>query len=361
MTVFFLNVFILLLFGFVMIAPRYRRLGAILLMGYFAFLTMFRGHSVGTDTPTYCLIFKQIAESSHINFLSYIKLTGTEPGFVLLCRLLSYISNDPQILLIACGLFCYISLTIIFLRYSNNIWMTIYMFFMLGGFDFFASGLRQSVSIAFILIAFQLLENNKKIIALIIVIVSCFFHYSAVIVFPLYLLLRIKEDEKFVRVSTIATIIVFVFFNPFLSMALRYFPKYNYYYQGQMFNSEPNLAVFLKLIVFLLIYLVGKYIVKDSPESRQEMKKNQPFDRLALMQPLVYVISFNARALARFALYLSLFSYIYFPNKIAEMERKNKLIVIVLSLLLFFLYAFIIQYFKTPEWQSTYPYVFCWE
>ena len=90
-------------------------------------------------------------------------------------------------------------------------------------------------------------------------------------------------------------------------------------------------------------------------------KNGYIFERFTAFIPIVYLASFNARAIARLAVMLWPFAFVYYGNKVCEMEIKNRRIIVVLTIILFFLYAYIVTTYKTPEWQSTYPYSFFWQ
>lgn len=330
--------------------------------GYLCFLTMFRSYTVGTDTKTYFAVYREISKTDWRGFWTFINNSGTEPGYLLFCKLLSLLSSNPQILLIISGFLSYYILARFYYKYGEFKFISVLLFFTLGGFDFYASGIRQTLSMSLILIAYDLWTSNKKIPFFAFIILASTIHYSAVLLIPILLVAEIKDDNKFFLWLLTIVIGLTAGFNLILSIILKLFPKYTYYYAGVLFTREPNLAVFLKMTTFLLVLMVAKFIKKTKADQKLNMYKNgYIFERFTAFIPIVYLASFNARAIARLAVMLWPFAFVYYGNKVCEMEIKNRRIIVVLTIILFFLYAYIVTTYKTPEWQSTYPYSFFWQ
>jgi len=331
-------------------------------LGYLGFLTMFRLYTVGTDTKTYFTVYREIAKTNWTGFLTFMRYSGTEPGYLLFCKLLSYVSKDPQILLIFSGLISYLTLGMFFYKHSDYKFVSVFLFFTLGGFDFYASGIRQTIALSLLLIAYELSESNKRILTILFIILATSIHYSAILIIPLIFVVKIKDNSKFYLWLFVMAVGLTAGFNIVLSIILRIFPKYKYYYEGSLFSREPNLAVLLKMLVFLLLFLCAKFVVKDKNIKELAVyNKSYIFERFTAFIPIVYLISFNARAIARIAVILWPFAFVYYGNSVRDMETKNKRIVVELTVALFFVYAYIVTTYKTPEWQSTYPYSFFWQ
>lgn len=327
----------------------------ILGFGMLAFFAMFHSDTVGNDTPTYIIAFETARDSGISN--SY---WGFEIGFILLLRTLSYISSSPQILFITVGAFSYYSFGRFVLKYSKIPWLSIYLFFTLGFFDFSLSGIRQLISIAILLLAFDFIieEQPKKFI--VTVIIAALFHNGAWAFLFAYLISRFESKKQYLIILSIATLIVQIIFNKVFELLLIIFPKYNYYIGDTYTDGITRIATILKTAVLLVMIIMS--IFSSNGNEIAEQKIDKIMFCYCVTAIAIMILSTNAVAIERSALIYNLFSIVYYPNIIKKFRNRNdKVIVISLSIVLFFAYIWVIQVYRTPEWQTTYPYKFFWQ
>ena len=138
----------------------------ILNMGFFAFLSMFRSSTVGNDTQIYTNLFYNILNSTDLSL--YTK--RYEAGYVILNRALGLISNNHQIVFIVTSAYIFFIIGRFIYKYSNMVWLSVFLFFSLRYFDSSLSEIRQMISIATILLSYDYLLKRKPIKFIIIVI-----------------------------------------------------------------------------------------------------------------------------------------------------------------------------------------------
>ena len=79
--------------------------------------------------------------------------------------------------------------------------------------------------------------------------------------------------------------------------------------------------------------------------------------RMAFVNIVILVAANQATILTRFSGVFSLYAIADFSEQVARLQyRKNREIVTILALVLFAVYGVIITIYRTPEWQTTYPF-----
>ena len=78
---------------------------------------------------------------------------------------------------------------------------------------------------------------------------------------------------------------------------------------------------------------------------------------MAFVNIVILVAANQATILTRFSGVFSLYAIADFSEQVARLQyRKNREIVTILALVLFAVYGVIITIYRTPEWQTTYPF-----
>lgn len=364
MYLFFVNIAIILGLAILTPKPIYIKIGKkeidaylVVVIGYLTMLALLRSYKVGTDTPTYCRIFQLIAASDSIKEIADLNF---EKGYILYCYILSRISSSPRILLVISNLFMFFSVEKFFSKYSKCSWLSTYMFFTMMLFDFFLSGLRQGVAIAILLYAYDALMEKKKIKFLFLVLLASQFHLSACVFLVVYPISLIRSNKKCLHIFSVVGIVGCIMGPALIHILLIVFPKYNYYLGHTALSSDGRLGVVLKMLLYFVLFLCGE-IVPSQDTISEKTKLDHMNYRLTAILPVVGLIALNAAGITRFFRYFELFLCIYFPNAIIKKSKDDRLIFTICCIIGMLIYSSIIQIFRTPEWQQTYPYTFFWQ
>lgn len=332
------------------------KLTIVLGFGMLALFAMFHAETVGNDTKNYVIAFDAARNSGISN--SY---WGFEIGFIYLLRILSRISSNPQILFIIVGAFSYFSFSRFVLKYSKIPWLSTYLFFTLGFFDFSLSGIRQLISIAILLFAFDFIIQEKPIKFIIMLLIAALFHNGAWAFLFAYIIAKFKTKKQYISVLSIITIIVYFIFNKFFDLLLIIFPKYNYYIGDTYTDGITRIATILKTAVLLLMLIMDIFASK-SHKSYEEKRIDKIMFNYCATSIAILILSTNAVAIERSGLIYNMFFIVYYPNIIKGLKNpKDKIFIISITVLLFYIYIWIIQIYRTPEWQTTYPFRFYWQ
>lgn len=330
----------------------------ILAIGYLTLLAILRSTTVGIDTARYYRIYTKIAQQADL-FKCFERI-NIENGFILYCYFLSRISSSPRLLLIVSNTFMFFSVGRFFYKHSEDVSMSVYMFFTLTLFDFFLSGLRQSIAIAILLYAYDALLNHENKKFLILVIIAAQFHTSAIIFLVVYFIYQFKSTKTYLAIAYGLSTAFFLIWPIILKVILLIIPRYSYYLGDSELAARGRLGILFKLVMYLIIILGGE-LLKRKKHIEKITKEKQFLTRLVFGLPAIAIVALNASVTTRLFRYLEIFLCIFLPNIISQLDRKDAKKIKIFYLLLLIGYALIIHIFRTPSWQVTYPYTFFWQ
>ena len=317
------------------------------------FLAAFRDYSVGNDTKVYVNIFKSISKQKDI--IRYMQSSDYESLYVFLNWIISRFTDNPRFLFVIIAVICGLSICSFAYKYVQNIGTFCCLFFVMQ-FSFYTSIMRQALSIACILAAYRFLDERKWIRFFIFTLCAIGFHNSAWLFVCICPFLSFTKDKRKVLYSSLiaVTLCCIIFSNQMLALAVKLFPKYSYYEDGAYFDGEPRLATFLNFMIYALLLIVPKCFMQKECNKRSE---NTSIEDCATVVPFVYLITSIATALSRFSAIFTIFAITNYSNKIILIDKKQRVIVNIITLIAFFAYGFTIALLKTPEWQTTYPFI----
>jgi hypothetical protein len=334
------------------------------------FISAFRSKNIGSDTTAYIYLFEYIGTSENIFTLSSlfsindILESRFEIGYIILNKILFNISDHYIILFIVVSFFVLGAWLTFIYRYSNMIWISVFLFINLRFFYFTLSGLRQAIAMAIILISYKFLKERKTTPFVIVILVASLFHLSALIFLIIYPLSTMKFNKKLLVYSFLSGITIYIIYEVILRRFLTLFPKYNMYLDSTYFDGDIKIATILNFLIVLSIFVFGLLITKkrsDGLNSENKKSNIHLMNHIMLMATLFSFVAINANILNRFSSYFFMFTVVYIPLVIGELKKKEVRVLVTYTILLIaFLYNVIILYYK-PDWNIIYPYKFIWE
>ena len=231
-------------------------------------------------------------------------------------------------------------------------------------FDFLLSAMRQAMATVFLFFAIDALIRKKKVLFVIFCLIATRFHNAAwAMLLASPILWNNNNEQK--EGNYLTYIIIFavvvactLFFDSVWNKLLEIFPKYDYYTDTERTDGEFRLALLLKIVVFIVIFVATKFYKHKPTENRALYNVGE---KITLLHIAMYMIATSATALARLASVFSLFAIAHFSNSFKNNISSEKLTLLLLSMLGTFLYGLIIVILKTPEWQTTYPIILQFE
>ncbi len=356
---FLLMVAISVIFGaFFDMSKRTKKWYVFICFSIFFAVMGFRNYYMGNDTLNYIRMYGNIAALD--SPLKYIKDSNMEPGYILFNWLISRKAEyDPRLLFVVYSVIICLSLGRFVYKYVDYPGIFVCMFVGLTQMDFFLSGMRQAIAIAFFTFAFDALIKRKRLRYFILVALASSFHYSAIILFFIYPFIASNtiENKKsqsgtIVFLLFVATIFFSLFLEQIYEKVISFFPRYASYENSDYMKGDLRLASILKTTVFLVFYIVPKLL--SSRTGRQALHNNRS-ERLAMLNIAVTIMAIPNTVFMRFGTYFMMFANMYYCNSFNKFKEKERQIMVVATIICVFAYGLVITVFKTPDWQMTYP------
>ena len=307
-------------------------------------LTAFRSINIGNDTHTYINVFRRIANYGVMDSL-YM-----EKGYQYFNLFISRIfGNDGQALLIICASICYISIAIFILKESKNCLISTCLIFIFV-FSCYTNTIRQGIAMSICIPAYIFLQKDKKIISCVFILIAMQFHYTAVILF--FLFLYKFTPNKFKTVFLLSAVLVLLSLSGVMNrLLLLVIPRGTAYFSSERVGTG-YLALTYELIRDL-IFCYFSYIAYEDNRSDEDRKRMMIF----IICVLTTSLSFGMNLIARANGYLLILQVVELPSVFINMKNKNKRIYAFLSCAIMLTYFIVVQILR-PEWNHLIPYEF---
>lgn len=327
-------------------------IGGILLL----LLLALKSSAVGNDTGNYIYYFNRLGQLDGLTDPA----SRFEVGYQVYSKLIYLIFKNSQFLFIISSIICMAALILFLKKFSNNIAYSLFLFVGLRFYYFYLSGIRQSLAISIILVAFIYFRNNKKMISFLLIILATLFHNSAIIfllIFPLEKINKVKNGVAFICVFGLLS---YLLINPLINIVLQHLPEYYGHYLLSESFAAGNLANYLDFglkMSFIILAIVMNYKNLNVDNNDSNYKNNVYF---MIISAILSLIATRASLLDRLELYFWIFSITFIPDILNNIRSKsNKKILTIFVTVFIFIYNIIILKFK-PEWNMVVPYSFFW-
>lgn len=335
----------------------------------FFILSAFRSKNIGNDTSSYISLFERIANKNDFSQFT----SGYETGYVYLNKLISTISPHSQFFLIFTSLILLIGFAFFIYKKSNNVFLSVFLFYTLGFYGSSLNILRQYIAILIILVAYEYMRKKKILVAIIFILLASQFHATALIGFLLLLIPYIRFNYKKIFILICITIFIQFSFGSLINLVFAISPKYHVYLNSAYFEGEIRLASILNFLIIIIIFIMGlilnfntepdKYsyeIKQGKVRQKRIISDNYAMQYLILFSACITFISLRFNLIERLSEYFFVFSIIYLPNILSEIQDKKLYMIVVYLVIVFsFVYITVILLFR-PEWNRIFPYEFFW-
>lgn len=157
---------------------------------------------VGVDLLRYCKTYEATRNAIWKEVLNI--RNGSSFLYYFINGVFSKIGVSFQFFIATVSIFC-VAVTVMYIyRYSSNCFIGFMIYLGLGLYTFQFSGLKQSLAMAFSLICIMVSRDGKKYLSLLFFIIALLLHPTAIVIIPLFVLLKFKLNRK--------TILFFILF-----------------------------------------------------------------------------------------------------------------------------------------------------
>ncbi len=291
---------------------------------------------------------KHFFEISKLKFEEVLKYQF-EYGFSILNKVVSYFTNNFQLLIIICSF-----ITIGFVSFSiyKNSTHKFYSFFLYITLSFYYSSfnlIRQGVSIAISLLGLKYLIERNFLKYLLVILIAASFHYSVLIMIPIYFIANINLTYKKFIFFLSFSFIVYIFLDDIVKFGIKIFPTYEPYLYTEFLQGKTFSSIILPLFIFLILIIFRKYILYQN-------KKNMIYLNIAYFCLLISLFQTKIGILDRFPYYLNAISIFSIPILIdCFKDRAQKNLVaglIIIFGILYNIYSFISGFYGVVPYES---------
>lgn len=325
---------------------------AVVAMFVLSLLTAFRGSAVGNDTENYLRIFRMNIEGVYLDAWN----ERFEMGYMLLNKIFAVFGFE-QLILIVTSLITYLCFTYFIVEWSQNVWLSVYMFFMLRYFAEAMNTVRLCMACALLMVAYDRFLKKHILQFIFIVLVATSFHRTAIIFLIVLVFKYIRLERKLVMLWGLVTSVGFLVLPLITKLLVYIFPSFSYYLGSAYDEKGISMAGAMYTIVWLMVFIVCFYIQKVYNCKNDELNIMNVTMIIAVS---VFVLTMRFNLFDRIAQYFAIYAIVYLPNCIEQITNDKKRKIIKGCVISFcFCYFWVIQLLR-PEWNVITPYIPFW-
>ena len=157
------------------------------------FILMAFRYGIGYDYNMYAVGFRDMAESG----FSRLSYKDWEIGFVVFNKLLGLIPGmDYQWFMVILSAIAVVPAALFIFKHSEVPWISTILYVNLFMFFMEMNFLRQMIAVSIVMLAWHFMKNNKFILYAILIVIASLFHQTALLMLPVYFLVKIKPGLK---------------------------------------------------------------------------------------------------------------------------------------------------------------------
>ena len=310
----------------------------------FIFFVGFRKYTVGVDSESYQELYYLIPNENYV---------WIEIGFDWLVRLLDTWGCEYNAMYLAC--ITLTALPIFFvLEYSPSYKMTSFMMYVFT-LSTVCNGMRQCIAVGLFILSTLFIQNRKILPFIACMGGALLFHYTSIILWPLYYVLHRTTSPKIYKmIYVISFIFIFVDPNFLIRPIVEHISFLGREYTESSLHIEQLSWLGFIYSTFINFMIFG-VMLKMNAFKRHTVLANCTFVALVLKN-----LSFNMVIMGRIIMYFGWFQYFIIPIMICELNQsksaKHKIMLAVISVLMI---GFIHNLFSSE--MHMYPYEYCFK
>jgi hypothetical protein len=315
-------------------------------------------YNFGSDYMTYYSLFNDIRDSSwsYLKGFSNLGVMGEtmEFGYIYLNKVFSTFSGFFFFIAFHSLLLCMVYFSLI-KKYVNIQYAWLALFILIFHTSLLVrslSGLRQALAIFCFLYSIKYLLNRKFLKYALCILLATTFHYSAIILLPLFFIFSTKSISRFEPFVYITLYVLTLFLGKFILNSISDLtslltPKYLYYIQNiEEQTLESGIGFLLTTFLYIIILFFSK---KDTSTDRV-------FYRIVAVFIVLSPASFILSILDRLSLYFAPALVVVIPQLLTINHNKLLKTIFIAVLLFITLYSYIAYNTSPIFFKTNYSY-----
>ena len=281
------------------------------------------------DTESYIYSYKQLG--TFTGFLPDAK----DKGFTYFQLFLYNINKDPQFLIFMTSLITQGSIIYTLGRYRSYFELEVYMYITCGAFLVSMNGIRQAMVGGLLFLCTDLINKNRFIPYCIIVLILSTMHSSALIMIPVYFIVRREAWSKTTFMVIGIAMICFLFFHQLMPGFFDLLQNSSYSEYKDVISQKGGGASFMRVLVNSVSVILA-YIKRD--KLKELWPESNIFINMAIINLIFITFALYNWIFARFQIYFQLYNIVLIAYVIKNCFNQR-------SMRDFVYYCFIICYF----------------
>ena len=285
------------------------------------------------DTGTYMNFYKNLA-----NFNGFTE-DSKDKGFIVFQLILYNFSSDPQFMVFVTSLITQICILCGLYKYKSYFELEVYMYITSGMFLTVMNGIRQAMVGAILFFCTKLIIDNKFITYAIIVLILSTIHGSALIMIPVYFIVRQDSWSKNTLIIIIITSIGFMFFYQLMPIFFSVLGDSSYTeYADSMMQSDIGCS-FTRVLVNSVPVILS-YIYRN--KLKETWSESNIFINISLINLIFMSFALYHWIFARVGIYFQFYNMVLLPYIIKNCfeDKKEKRIIYYLFIVCYFVFFY---------------------
>ncbi|HGH7173394.1 TPA: EpsG family protein [Bacillus wiedmannii] len=260
--------------------------------------------------------------------------TGKDIGFNIIQMFLKQISDDPQIMIFVTALLTNVFIVLVLYKYTRMFELGIYVYVTSGMYLTSMNGIRQYLAAAIIFMATKyIFEGNWKKYVIVVLIASTI-HQSAIILIPIYFIVRRKAWSWETYVFLFVAVLIVIGFNQFIDVLFTVIEDSQY---SEYKNFAGGGANILRVVVNAAPIILA-YLGRD--KLREVFPKSDYIVNMSILSLVFMIISTQNWIFARMSIYFGLYQLILISWVVKLFTQRDQKVIYYAILLFYFIFYY---------------------
>lgn len=261
--------------------------------------------------------------------------SGYEQGFIKFLQLLAKISPNPQTMVFVTALITTVLFILVLREYHSYFELEIFMYIASGYYLVTMNGIRQAMAAAFLFVGTKFIVDGKFIPYLMVVLFASTFHTSALIMIPVYFIVRQEAWSQKIMLVIFISIVVLIFIQPLMDILFKSLEgtKLSGYEESVIGGAEGGanaIRAVVEAVPIVIAYIYREKLKEIWPESNI-------FVNMCLINLILMCFALYNWLFARFNMYFQPYTYILLPYLIKNIfQKKEQRLIYYLFILCYF-------------------------
>ncbi|MBP3951522.1 EpsG family protein [Bacillus suaedae] len=261
-------------------------------------------------------------------------LNNKDIGFGILQMILQQFSEDAQVMIFVTALITNVLIVLTLYKYARLIEVALYVYVTSGLFLVSMNGIRQFLAASIVFAATKYIFEGKWKRFMLVVLFASTFHQSALILIPIYFLVRREAWTKLTFMLLVVAVLIVLGYNQFTQLLFSAIEDTQYgHYVGFEGEGASVIRIAVSAAPLALAFLGREKLRELSPKSDYIVN-------LSLLNLLFMIISSQNWIFARFTIYFGLYQLVLIAWIVKLFKEKDQKLIYITILISYFIYFF---------------------